>query len=68
MRDRGEDGRGGIDAEAVEELAAELAVQYPEPVDVLEDGLARRLGLRRHPRCPLEVWRRVRVRFLERVG
>ncbi len=50
--------RDAEDFEAkVEELAAELAEAFPDPVDVFEDDLARELGLRRHPAMPLDQWR-----------
>lgn len=49
----------------VAEMAAEVAELYPDPVDVIEDELARRNGLVRHPGCPLARWRRVRVAFLD---
>ncbi len=52
-------------AAAVEEMAAELAGAYPEPVDVFEDGLAAELGLRRYPGLPLEDWRQLRVQYIE---
>jgi hypothetical protein len=54
-----------LDIEAIaEQWAAELAEEFPDPVDVFEDDLARRLGLRRHPAMPLDQWRRLRVHFI----
>ena len=51
--------------EAVEELLKALEAEFPEPVDVYENELAGRLGLVRHPSCPLEEWRRQRVRLID---
>ena len=51
-------------AAAVEQMAAELA--EADPVDLFEDDLARKLGLERHPRLPLDEWRELRVRFIDR--
>lgn len=48
----------------VKVLSALLEQEYPEPVDVFEDDLARRLGLERHPRLALATWRELRVSFL----
>jgi hypothetical protein len=54
-----------VDSRVVDELCAELAVLYPDPVDVFEDAVAERLGLRRHPGCDLDGWRRARVRAID---
>ena len=48
----------------VETWAAELAEEFPDPVDVFEDDLAAQLGLRRHPDLSQDEWRRLRVRFI----
>lgn len=40
----------------------------PDPVDVFEDLLAARLGLRRHPGLSQDRWRRLRVAFIEAAG
>ena len=37
----------------------------PDPVDLFEDALAARLGLRRGPGSTKEQWRRDRVRFID---
>ncbi len=50
---------------AIEELDAGWLREYPDPVDVFEDELAVRLGLRRHPDLSLDEWRQVRVRYIE---
>ena len=50
---------------AVEELMDALDREYPDPVDVFEDELARRLGCVPHPSCSYEDWRRQRVRLIE---
>jgi len=50
---------------AVDELMESLDREYPDPVDVFEDELARRLGSVRHPSCSYDDWRRQRVRMIE---
>jgi hypothetical protein len=57
--------RRDVDPRVVEELCAELAELYPDPVDEFEDSLAETMGLRRHPECDLKEWRRVRVQAIE---
>lgn len=54
-----------MDPRVVDELCEELAAQFPDPVDVFEDALAERLGVRRHPDCGLAEWRRVRVQAID---
>jgi len=56
---------GGVDPRVVDELFAELAALYPDPVDEFEDALAARLGVHRHPGWDLEQWRRERVRAID---
>ncbi len=34
-------------------------------VDLFEDELAARIGFVRHPSCPLDEWRRQRVRLID---
>ena len=51
--------------EKLEELMALADWLYPDPVDLYEDELARRLGLVRHPSAAYEEWRRQRVAFIE---
>ncbi len=51
--------------EAVDELLRTLEAEFPDPVDVFEDALVARLGLVRHPSCPLDQWRRQRVRLID---
>jgi len=51
--------------DAVEDLLAALDRDYPDPADLFEDELARRLGCVRHPSCLYEDWRRQRVRLIE---
>ena len=48
----------------VEELVAECDWVYPDPVDLFEDELASRLGLRRHILLSQEGWRSARVVFI----
>lgn len=43
---------------AVEELNAALIREFPDPVDVFEDDLAEKLGLKRGPGMSLDEWRR----------
>ncbi len=50
--------------EEIEELHQELLRLYPDPVDVLENELALRIGLHRHPRTSDSEWRRARVRAI----
>lgn len=57
--------RHSPDPKVVDELYAEFAAAYPDPVDEFEDALAERLGLRRHPACDLEEWRRTRVEAID---
>lgn len=57
--------RDAPDPQAVDELCAELATAYPDPVDEFEDALAEGLGLKRHPACGLGQWRRERVRAID---
>lgn len=52
----------------VDALLVLLDEEYPEPVDVFEDELARRLGVERHPGMPYSVWRRHRVAVIEAAG
>ena len=56
------------DPDAVADLLAALDREYPDPVDVFEDELARRLGCVRHPSTSREDWRLQRVRLIEAVG
>ena len=53
------------DPGAVEELLAALDREHPDPVDLFEDELARRLGCVRHPSCSREDWRGQRVKLIE---
>ena len=56
----------GIDLTAAEqELMDAIDRQYPDPADLFEDELARRLGCVRHPSCSCEDWRGRRVRLIE---
>ena len=50
---------------AIEELSEALERENPDPVDVLEDELARELGLRRHPGMSPDEWRRARIGFID---
>ena len=50
----------------LDELITQADERFPEPVDALEDGLAARLGFHRGPGCSLEMWRRLRVRLIEK--
>ena len=50
---------------AIEEIDAACLREFPDPVDVFEDELAERLGLRRHPTLSLNEWRKVRVRYVD---
>ncbi len=50
------------DPAAVDDLLAALDLEHPDPVDVFEDELARRLGCVRGPGCSYEDWRGQRVR------
>jgi hypothetical protein len=52
----------------VDALLALLDEEYPEPVDVFEDELARRLGVERHPGTPYALWRRRRVEVIAAAG
>ncbi len=52
-------------AAAIEDLDAAWLREFPDPVDVFEEELAERLGLRRHPELSLDVWRAVRVRYID---
>lgn len=49
----------------LEQLLLQLAKEFPDPVDVFEDGVARRLGLARGPGCDQDTWRQLRVRFID---
>lgn len=50
----------------VDELIALADEQFPEPVDALEDKLAAELGFHRGPGCSRSLWRRMRVRLIEK--
>ena len=54
--------------ELAEEWAAELAILYPDPVDIFEDNLASELGLHRYPGLSLGAWRRLRVDYINDVA
>lgn len=43
-------------------------VDQPDPVDLFEDELARRLGHERPPAVPYDAWRRQRVAAIESAG
>ncbi len=51
---------------AVDQLHKVLMERYPDPVDVYEDELAKKLGFSRQPGMPLEEWREERVRVIDR--
>jgi hypothetical protein len=57
--------RGRVDPRVVDELCAELADLYPDPVDEFEDALAEGLGVRRHPALELDQWRQVRAQAID---
>ena len=50
----------------VDDLIALAEEQFPEPVDALEDELAAKLGFHRGPGCSQELWRKMRVRLIEK--
>lgn len=52
----------------LEELLDLLEEKYPDPVDLFEDELARRLGIERHPAMTYDLWRRRRVEAIEAAG
>lgn len=49
-------------------LSALWEAEDPDPVDVFEDELARRLGFERHPELDYDAWRRRRVEAIEAAG
>ncbi len=58
----------GPNPDAVGDLPATLDREHPDPVDLFEDELARRLGCVRHPSTSREDWRLQRVRLIEAAG
>lgn len=52
----------------VEHLLDLLEAEHPDPVDLFEDELARRLGIERHPAMTCDLWRRRRVEAIEAAG
>ncbi len=53
------------DPDAVDNLLAALDLEHPDPVDIFEDELPRRLGCVRHPSTSRGDWRLQRVRLIE---
>ena len=53
------------DSAAFDELLLALAETWPDPVDLVEDDLARANGVFRFPALATEDWRRVRMRAIE---
>ena len=51
--------------EVIEDLLEAWEREYPDPVDLFEDELARRFGLVQNPHCCPASWRQHRVRLIE---
>ena len=51
--------------DVIDDLLEAWQRESPDPVDLFEDELARRLGLVQHPHCSPASWRQHRVRLIE---
>ena len=51
--------------DVIEDLLEAWKREFPDPLDLFEDELARRLGLVQHPYCSPASWRQHRVRLIE---